>query len=85
MLDASPLTNKISIGVYPHPVVYQIGGKVRTKPYWKTNGIHSQEPVFVQNMKNPSTEKEKHFYIIQEARRKESNEHLESYKGSYTL
>ena len=71
VVEASPLLDKIANGEYPPPCEYKINGVRRNKPYWLTDGIYPDWPVFIDSIMNPSTKKQKFFAAMQEATRKD--------------
>lgn len=71
VIEASPLSEKIASGTYPPPCEYIINGIRRNKPYWLTDAIYPNWPIFIATILNPATNKQKLFAKVQEAARKD--------------
>lgn len=71
VIEASPLSEKIASGTYPPPCEYVIKGIKRNKPYWLTDAIYPNWPIFIETILDPSTNKQKFFSKLQEATRKD--------------
>lgn len=71
VVESSPLLEKMANGTYPPPVEYVINAIRRNIPYWLTDGIYPDWPVFIDSIMNPTTRKDKLFAAMQEATRKD--------------
>ena len=71
VVEASPLSEKISNGTYAPPVEYLINGIRINKPYWLCDGIYRKWLVFSETIKSPATQKQNLFAKLQEAARKD--------------
>lgn len=71
VVEASPLSEKISSGTYPPPCEYMINGIRSNKPYWLCDSIYPKWPVFIGTILQAISRKHKYFATMQEAARKD--------------
>ena len=70
VLDRSPLMQAVEQGRVPR-MQYTINGCVRDLPYFLADGIYPAWSIFVNTIPDPTTEKDKHFAVMQEGARKD--------------
>lgn len=85
VVEASPLLEKISSGVFPPPCEFRLAGTRRNKPYWFADGIYPKAPFFMSSIQEPSSNKEKLYAKIQEAVRKDIERAFGVLQGKWNI